>query len=157
MVMLPKGDFMVVSEAIEFVPQSSFLGTRVIEQVIEPIVKPLLNEDPINQIRWKCYTCYTVLNNNQLVDNKCPSCGEVHLEKMCELDHVHCTHDIVAGLKYCVTCGKPICPVEGCNCHNVFQISRVTGYLANLESFNLGKRAEVRDRVRTNNIESVFR
>jgi len=134
---------MVVSEAIEFENQSSFLGTRIIEPVIESFVEPLLNEKPVKKWKYKCHTCKTVIN-----EKPCPNCGETVLEPMCELDHIHCSHDISSGVKYCEKCGQPVCPVEGCNSHDVFQLSRVTGYYANVKSFNESKKQELKDRVR---------
>jgi predicted RNA-binding Zn-ribbon protein involved in translation (DUF1610 family) len=140
--------------------ESIALGTTnqvsgmIVEQPL--LCKPIITEKPVEMKRWKCHTCYTVLNDNQLIDNKCPQCGEPHLAPMCKLDNIHCSHNMVSGLKYCPDCGQPICPVEGCFSHDVFQLSRVTGYLGNIQSYNQGKRAEVRDRTRVQNIERVL-
>lgn len=80
----------------------------------------------------------------------CPNCGEAfaHLEPMCKLDHTHCTHEISHGLAYCPECKRPMCPV--CGCHDVAQVSRVTGYLADVAGWNGAKQQELKDRVRTN-------
>lgn len=67
---------------------------------------------------------------------------------MCDLDNTRCSHAVTSGIKYCSKCGDAICPVEGCNCHDVAQVSRVTGYLADVAGWGAGKRQELRDRVR---------
>lgn len=65
---------------------------------------------------------------------------------MCELDHANCTHEIVAGLEYCPKCGRAMCPI--CGCHDVAQVSRVTGYLADVAGWNGAKAQELKDRKR---------
>jgi anaerobic ribonucleoside-triphosphate reductase len=42
---------------------------------------------------------------------------------------------------------KPVC---SCGAHNVFQLSRVTGYLSDVSNYNSGKFQEIKDRVRYN-------
>lgn len=134
---------------------SNIISRIVVEPVfIEPKVVEKIVEKPVTLNRWKCHTCYTVFNDDQKVDNKCPVCGEIALQKMCIRDHVHCTHEQVSGIKYCDVCGQPVCPI--CDCHNVFQISRVTGYLQDVKGWNEGKKQELKDRNRTNNIETVL-
>jgi anaerobic ribonucleoside-triphosphate reductase len=75
---------------------------------------------------------------------------------MCKLDNVHCSHDMVSGVKYCPDCGQPICPVEGCFSHDVFQLSRVTGYMQDVKGWNRAKQQELKDRTRVQNIETVL-
>ena len=156
--------FLVECESIAFGTTNQVSGMIVEHPLLS---KPIVTENPVELKRWKCHTCYTVLNDDQLIDKKCPVCGEPHLAPMCRLDNIHCSHDMVSGLKYCPDCGQPICPVDGCNSHDVFQVSRVksvkveacarvSGYLGNLASFNRGKQAEVRDRVRVQNIERAL-
>lgn len=110
--------------------------------------QPIPEPKKIEVQRYKCHTCFTILKESDLTDdNKCPECGEIHLEKMCWLDHCDCTHTTpMAKIAYCSECGQPICPE--CGCHDVIQVSRVTGYLANVESFNNGKKQELKDRHR---------
>jgi len=74
--------------------------------------------------RYKCHVCKLVINDVDLVEGKCPVCGR-EPNKMCELDHLACSHDVAAGVTFCPKCGEPTCPV--CGCHDVSQISRVTG------------------------------
>ena len=86
-----------------------------------------------------------------LVDGKCWKCGESRdLRKMCELDVVECGHiDNQFLLKFCPACGEPVCPT--CNSHYThFQVSRVTGYLSDVKSWNEAKQAELKDRVHYN-------
>lgn len=143
-----RGFYMVVSESIEFESSSPFIGTinkPVSEQIVEPFLNEKLNEKTGKKWKYKCHTCKTVTN-----EKPCPQCGEIILEQMCELDHIHCSHEVSSGIKYCPKCGQPVCPEEGCFSHDVFQLSRVTGYYANISSFNNSKRQEVKDRVRGN-------
>jgi hypothetical protein len=77
----------------------------------------------------------------------CPTC-KLEMEKMCRLDHpCTCANDIHYGIRYCPECGKVVCP---CGSSDVVGISRVTGYLQTIESFNRSKQQEVKDRHRWN-------
>ena len=98
--------------------------------------------------RYKCHTCHTIVNVNP-----CPVCGETHLEKMCELDHNHCHHEIIAGIAYCPRCGQAMCPE--CGSHDVTQVSRVTGYLSDVSGWNEAKRQELKDRVRVDGLSWI--
>ena len=57
-----------------------------------------------------------------------------------------CCHEFVANTAFCKICGKPCCP--DCFSHNVHQMSRVTGYVGNVDSWNAGKQQEYADRKR---------
>lgn len=115
---------------------------------------PELKDEPTPETeqRWKCHTCYSFFYERYVVMvdgvKHCPKCGEVHLVKMCKHDHNKCSHDIVSGIKYCPECGANICPE--CGCHNVFSVSRVTGYLQDTAGWNKGKQQELKDRSRYN-------
>ncbi len=107
--------------------------------------------------RFKCFTCHNILDTEHLVGEKkntCPVCGEMHLQEMCRIDHCHCSHPIAPGIAYCPICKEAICPVideatgEPCGCHDVTQISRVTGYLQDVSGWNAAKQQELKDRVR---------
>jgi anaerobic ribonucleoside-triphosphate reductase len=100
-----------------------------------------LEDIPENERKYKCHTCHFIVE-----ENPCPNCGEAHLQIMCPLDHCHCAHDMYSGIKYCPICGEAICPE--CGCHDVVQISRVTGYLQDVSGWNAGKQQELKDRVR---------
>lgn len=65
---------------------------------------------------------------------------------MCPLDHTHCSHAVIESLAYCPLCGEPVCPA--CGSHDVSQISRVTGYMADVAGWNRGKAQELKDRAR---------
>jgi hypothetical protein len=114
----------------------------------------VLKEIPDEKKRWKCHTCYTILKNSELIDKKCPVCGELHIVQMCPLDHNGCPHTIIDKIEFCPVCGKVLCPL--CGDHSVVAISRVTGYLADVSGFGTSKKQELKDRVRTQNIESVL-
>ena len=103
--------------------------------------------------RWKCYTCFLICDEEDLIEGRCPSCGEKHIIKMCNDDHLcNCTYDVTPGISYCKTCGEPVCP---CGSHDVEVITRVTGYLQTLKGFNSAKAQEVRDRQRYDAISGM--
>ena len=93
--------------------------------------------------KFKCHTCYSITDHNP-----CPECDADHLIKMCEEDHVcTCVEDVHSGVRYCEKCGAAVCP---CGSHDVVQVSRVTGYLADVSGFNKAKKQELKDRHRVN-------
>jgi DNA-directed RNA polymerase subunit RPC12/RpoP len=105
--------------------------------------------------RYKCHQCKLIflvdVQNEDETDTiiHCPECGESSPQvvlRMCPNDHIACHHDIASGIAYCDLCGEPICPI--CGSHDVAQISRVTGYMSNVDSWNAGKRQELHDRAR---------
>lgn len=100
-----------------------------------------LTKIPEKDRRYKCHTCHHVVD-----ESPCPCCGETHMEIMCPLDHVNCTHHIIERIEYCPLCGQAICPE--CGTHDVSQVSRVTGYLADVAGWNVGKQQELKDRHR---------
>jgi len=98
---------------------------------------------------YKCHTCHIVINKSDLINGNCPKCeSNLGLKKMCSRDHLNCSHDIVDTIRYCPDCGAPMCPE--CGSHDVSQVSRVTGYLAEVAGFNEGKQQELKDRHRIN-------
>lgn len=119
------------------------------EQIIEGFRGQRLDhawkELPDSLKRYKCFSC-----NHVVRETPCPNCGNPDLELMCPLDHVHCPHVIIAGIDYCPICGKAVCPE--CGSHDVVQISRVTGYLAEVNGWNAAKKQELKDRVRVNSL-----
>lgn len=107
--------------------------------------------------RYKCHTCHLVLVESDLLHPVtsdgpiCPVCKhDYNLRPMCKEDHIHCPHVLVAGIKYCPSCGEPVCPT--CGSHDVIQLSRVTGYLQEVSGWNAGKLQELKDRTRYNPI-----
>ena len=97
--------------------------------------------------RYKCNLCHLIINEEHLVDGNCPECGKA-VDKMCPNDHLcTCMYDVTSGLHFCKICGAPVCP---CGCHDVAQLSRVTGYLADVSGWGAGKLAELRDRAHYN-------
>ena len=99
--------------------------------------------------RYKCHKCYTILDQGDLVEGKCPICGsdkDTFLHEMCERDHIcTCQETVQHGVQECPVCRKPVCK---CGSHDVVAVSRVTGYLADVGGFGEGKRQELRDRKR---------
>lgn len=96
-------------------------------------------------VKFKCLNCSLILDGLDLVDYKCPVCHEKPTE-MCENDHVcTCKDDVHDGIRYCEKCGKPTCP---CGAEDVLCLSRVTGYIADIEGWRASKRQELKDRKR---------
>lgn len=52
----------------------------------------------------------------------------------------------VSGIAQCPVCGHKCCPV--CGRHNVTQLSRVTGYIQDIDGWNSAKKQELKDRKR---------
>jgi hypothetical protein len=98
---------------------------------------------------YKCHTCFLLFEDSDVTvrDKKvvCPKCFN-ELEPTCDLDHeCDCADEISSGTKVCPQCNHFTCP---CGCHDVFVMSRITGYLGELSGWNNGKRAEFNDRTR---------
>jgi DNA-directed RNA polymerase subunit RPC12/RpoP len=133
-----------MSEVAAIQPQAQ--PTACAETKTEPIVE---------EQKYKCHTCHHIIWESELIGDKktCPECGEqfTHLQKMCRLDHCHCHHEVIVGIAHCPECGAPICPE--CGCHDVVQISRVTGYLQDVSGWNAGKQQELKDRKRVSTSE----
>lgn len=91
--------------------------------------------------RYKCRLCFHIVDSTP-----CPVCGNPEPAPMCPRDHAHCAHDVVNGIAYCPECGAAVCPI--CGCHDVAQVSRITGYLSDVAGWNAAKRQELKDRVR---------
>jgi len=100
--------------------------------------------------RYKCHVCHLILTPADLGESLSgkPTCSLCYqpVREMCPLDHCKCGHDVVSGLEYCPICGDAVCPE--CHSHDVSQVSRVTGYLAEVGGFNNAKAQELKDRTR---------
>ena len=53
---------------------------------------------------------------------------------------------VISGIAECPICGNGMCPV--CKSHSAEQISRVTGYMGTVGSWNNAKKQELKDRKR---------
>lgn len=98
--------------------------------------------------KYTCNFCGTFFNETD-IDNGdiCPVCNHT-LKQMCDEDKVcTCIVEITGGVNVCPTCGEFTCP---CGSHSVAVVSRVTGYLAEVDGWGAGKRAEFMDRTRYN-------
>jgi hypothetical protein len=110
-------------------------------------IDPKDEQIPFN--KFKCQRCFLILDMKDLGGEVCPVCHDTaSLKKMCRLDHDQCTHEVLGGVAMCDLCGEPVCPE--CGCHDVEQISRVTGYLQATSGWNAGKMQELKDRRRYN-------
>lgn len=93
-------------------------------------------------VKFKCHDCLTIVN-----ETPCPNCGSTTPAIMCPLDHpCTCMNEIHDGIAFCPACGESICPK--CGSHDVAALSRVTGYIQDVGGWNMGKRQELKDRVR---------
>lgn len=99
-------------------------------------------------MKYKCLDCFLgYIDEENLVNGCCPECNSDNLAKHCEKDvPCHCAKTIHETVTFCDECGEPVCP--GCGCHDVEQISRVTGYLQTVKSWNSAKQQELKDRTR---------
>ena len=95
----------------------------------------------------KCNKCKLLFFGEDAAQEICPECGDGLVEG-CPMDVPDCTHTNVSGIATCPECGQFICPI--CGGHHVEVISRVTGYLSPVDSWNNGKKQELKDRVRYN-------
>jgi hypothetical protein len=97
-------------------------------------------------MRYKCFNCKKIIKEDALnEEHNCPLCNDP-VEQMCPNDHCNCPHDIAESIAYCELCGAPICPE--CKCHDVHQLSRITGYMSDVAGWNAAKRQELKDRRR---------
>lgn len=101
-----------------------------------------LNKLPDIMKRYKCPICHLA----NFTEAECPDCGNTSNQLMCPLDHCDCHHEITEQLAYCPICGEPMCPE--CGSHDVFQLSRVTGYIQDVAGWGKGKQQELKDRHR---------
>lgn len=101
-----------------------------------------LEKLPDDLKRFKCPICMCA----GFTEPTCPDCGNEHNVLMCPLDHCNCHHLITEQLAYCPICDQPMCP--DCGTHDVFQLTRITGYINDIGGFNKGKAQEVKDRHR---------
>jgi Anaerobic ribonucleoside-triphosphate reductase len=92
--------------------------------------------------RFKCPICHAAA----FTEPACPDCGNTTNILMCPIDHCGCHHLITECLAYCPICGEAMCPE--CGSHDVFQLSRVTGYIQDVSGWGKGKQQELKDRHR---------
>ena len=108
-----------------------------------------LDEIPMNERRYKCFSCWKIFSVDHCAnvnDPRCPICGTPEVKQMCPMDHTKCVHEVFPYSILCPICGEPVCPE--CGSHDVEVMSRVTGYLQDLSGWNAGKQQEFKDRVR---------
>ena len=99
--------------------------------------------------RYKCFSCYTIFKQIELIDGSCPMCKEYkYLKVVCEYDPgmCKCLSDHHDSIRICPKCHEPMCPE--CFSHDVVGISRVTGYLSDVGGWRKSKLAELEDRQR---------
>lgn len=69
------------------------------------------------------------------------------VQKWIEHNNKGCGEDMVAGIETCPICGGYVCPK--CRNHLCTPLSRITGYISSVDSWNASKRQELEDRVKT--------
>jgi rubrerythrin len=126
----------------------------------------MLRNLPENDSIYKCHHCHLVFNIHQggmaniLTILKghwiafCPECGQNDSECICKVDLYSIylklqgkkcrTGEIIAGTELCPVCNRGLCPQ--CMNHNVIALSRVTGYMGDVNGWNNGKKEELKNR-----------
>lgn len=126
----------------------------------------MLRSLPENDSIYKCQHCKYIFNINHngmaniLVILRgnwvafCPLCGMNDSECLCKADVYSIylnlkgekcrTGEIIAGAEICPVCDRSFCPQ--CMNHNVIALSRVTGYMGDINGWNNGKKEELKDR-----------
>lgn len=92
-----------------------------------------LNKQYIDEVR-----------NGKLFDVETP--GECPLAIWVAYNDTKCHREMVPNTASCPLCGNPVCP--DCMNHVVEQLSRVTGYMSTVGSWNAAKKQEFKDRQR---------
>lgn len=82
--------------------------------------------------------------DGKLFETKTP--GDCPLAQWVAYNDKKCYQETVGTTKNCPLCGKPMCP--DCMNHVVEQVSRVTGYMSTVGSWNASKQQEFKDRTR---------
>ena len=97
--------------------------------------------------RHQCTDCLILIDDADLVDGKCPVClSDKSLKPLCPGDHIcRCPDNTSYQETTCPICGSRTCP---CGSHNIFILSRITGYVSSVESWNSAKQQEFKDRHR---------
>ena len=97
----------------------------------------------------RCKAWIAEFNNNEPIKVTHPSKCPVHIYIV--HNHLNCGKDIVPGITTCEICGSYNCP--SCGNHLVSPVSRITGYINSVDSWNAGKQQELSDRVKHNDFE----
>lgn len=104
-----------------------------------------INKEYLESIGQEFFINHVTMKNDEIEEVpidplKCP----LHLW------HIHnktkCSAEFVALTAICPLCDLPMCPT--CQNHNVHQLSRVTGYISDVNQWNSAKKQEYRDRMR---------
>lgn len=113
----------------------------------QPVICPL--KAGLFHVKYKCNICHLFFSSDEhIVGDKCPKCNSKVIE-LCDVcgDHMcNCINSPIQGIAYCDKCGEMICPQ--CGGWNVTQVSRVTGYLSDVQGWGASKRRELIDRTR---------
>lgn len=93
----------------------------------------------------RCLEWNRVFNDGEMMDIQEPTDCPVHI--WIRHNRAGCAQGTVANTDVCPVCGCSCCPV--CGSHYCEIVSRVTGYLSNVASWNSAKAQEFKDRQRT--------
>jgi len=141
--------------------------TCIIPDVRADVHKMLLSL-PENDTMHKCPHCHYIFDITQggqaniLIILRCryyvycPRCGERNPSLMCKVDAYstvlkikgkNCRNgDVISGTDLCPVCNRSMCPQ--CFNHSVVSLSRVTGYMSDVDGWNNAKKQELKDRKR---------
>ena len=92
----------------------------------------------------RCSKWLKEFNNGQRI--KIKGVKECPVAQWVAYNNRKCHREQVPNTAACPVCGLPICP--DCLNHSVEQLSRVTGYMSTVSSWNASKRQEFEDRQR---------
>lgn len=69
------------------------------------------------------------------------------VQQLIKHNQIGCGKKTVPNTMRCPICDSPCCP--SCYSHEASQLSRVTGYISNIDGWNASKKQEFEDRTRT--------
>lgn len=122
---------------------------------------------PNNYDIYSCLHCRYIFDPRPITDSEwiitgginksCPICKTENIELLCKVDLysyylkdnnlVDCRkEELIPGVEICPVCNRAICPQ--CFNHSTVALSRVTGYLQDINGWNEGKKQEILDRKR---------
>lgn len=99
----------------------------------------------------RCIAWMDEFNDGQLMKVENPSKCPVQI--WIEHNRTACGKEIVPTTTQCEVCGGACCPE--CHNHSCMQLSRVTGYMGSVDSWNAGKKQEFLDRKRFEKLDGL--
>ena len=117
------------------------MGDTLKYESMEPV--ELMNM-PLSSLIERCEAWCKEFNEGNPIKIKTPEDCPIH--QWVVHNKKRCGQTAVPAFKYCSVCGNPCCP--NCYNHKVEQLSRITGYIGVVSSWNNAKKQELLDRKR---------